>query len=363
MFLKLVAIRRQDDSMAAEIPEDNTRVANIPGPETIDTPSRRAKPEMPEPKPVFPDIPEWSARFLESTSTTTTTITTTADIPTVIFPSIVPPTQTSVRVPSVFITRTAASPQWSTLPDPDENSSATDPRQSTTISEPQPSTTVSGPPKATATATPEQSHSWIGATVGAIVGGLAFLILAYFIVFYACRRYRKKGDKDPAPRPEIVHPFGNVQGSPPRPQRPTVPVYNNPGTAVYRNQTTPEPQDITDAVERDQAAPVPQDPWAPVQREAMSPSRQSVSYFNTDSPSLRGDRRSAWGEAFRAWMRVPDRASRNNEDMSEIGQPAGTYPALINSPAPPSAYSESIYSQNGPPVRPHSSRPLGGNWI
>ena len=132
---------------------------------------------------------------------------------------------------------------------------------------------------------------------------------------------------------------------------------------MYRNQTTPEQQDIADALGRDQATPVPRDPWAPVQREAMSPSRQSVSYFNADSPSLRGDRRSAWGEALRAWMRVPDRASRNNEDMSEIEQPAGTYPALINSPAPPSAYSESIYSQNGPPVRPHSSRPLGGNWI
>jgi hypothetical protein len=116
-------------------------------------------------------------------------------------------------------------------------------------------------------------------------------------------------------------------------------------------------------VDRDHSTPVSQNPWTPVQRNAVSPGRQSVSYFNTDSPSLRGDRRSAWGEAFRAWMRVPDRASRNNEDMSEIGQPAGTYPALINSPAPSSPYTESLYSQNGPAVRPHSSRPLGGNWI
>ncbi|CAG7562102.1 unnamed protein product [Fusarium equiseti] len=354
MFLKVVVIRRQDDSTAAEILEDDTRVADIPDPEPIDTPSRRARPEIPEPKPAFPDVPEWATRFLEPTTTTTT-------IPTVIFPSIIPPTQTSVGVPKVFITRTAPSPQWSTLPDPDENSSATEPSQSKTIS--QPTTTVSGPPKATATATPEKSRTWIGATVGAIVGGIAFLALAYFIVFYACRRYRKKGDKDPAPRPDIIHPFRNVQVSPPRPQRPADPVYHNPRTAVYRNQTTPEHQDITDAVDRDHAAPVSQNPWTPVQRNAVSPGRQSVSYFNTDSPSLRGDRRSAWGEAFRAWMRVPDRASRNNEDMSEIGRPAGTYPALINSPAPSSPYTESLYSQNGPAVRPHSSRPLGGNWI
>lgn len=262
-------------------------------------------------KPVLTRVPGWPISLDLPTATTEKPLETT--IP-------AEKTTDTVTIPTtVMITRTKPVVDWSTLPDPDQESTISLSTASATFSEP---TTASSttPVSTTApepTTTPthkKKSQAWIyGAAFGS-AAIVAVIILLYLCAWHRYKRYQDKRDSSPEPQPGNRFPFRDDLSPPPR--------------------------------------------------------QRSVSYFDTSSSDgRRRGRGGEWGEALREWMGTP----RHNEDhrMEPISRPSNAYTSRPDRPASPvypvhpvhpSPYSVSIYSQDGRGIRPDSGRPLG-NWI
>ncbi|RGP77460.1 hypothetical protein FLONG3_4379 [Fusarium longipes] len=245
-------------------------------------------------RPHQTDVPNWLTQLRQPTTST-------ENHQEPAFPAQV--TQDTASIPTtVIITKPKVPLVWWTLPNPDRTSTVSWTTASATLSDP--TVTSSTVPKPTETLVPaatlegskaveptatleptttpvpkERPQASIPLISGAIIGGLVLLGVIIVIAWLYSRHYRRKHTNASKRRPTISHPFRN---------------------------------DLPRA-----------------------PGRQSVSYFNVDTPSeANGGWSREWREAFQAWKAVrtprtrqgqsasmPVQSDRQGQDMSMSTQP------------------------------------------
>ncbi|KAL6918118.1 hypothetical protein FSST1_009613 [Fusarium sambucinum] len=350
------------------------------------------------PNPLRTEVPEWSTRLRQPATSTEK-----PDEP------VLPQKETyTVRVSTtVYITKPTSLPLvWWTLPNP-EGKSSTIPGKTTSAAFSEPTEASSTVPKTTAapgptatlepTAAPtpkKKSKDTTDFIIGGIIGGIIFLGLLIVVSWLSYRHYKRKHARKS--RPTIVHPFRKHLP----PIRPPVPPPASPPAPPPVPPSTPEPRTPDRQRRSYWLANTSSGGQSPYSREwgetmrmwmrapgrnpevhAMDDISRPKNVYTTrpatNSPCSANAKTQPAANPYlspqpysapRPIDNSPNRFSIPRRPVGATYSPAIMTPLpnspnfALNTPQPgPSQYSESVYSQPGPGVRPDSARPIG--WL
>ncbi|KPA42260.1 hypothetical protein FLAG1_04827 [Fusarium langsethiae] len=353
-------------------------------------------------------VPEWSTRVRQP-------MTSTEELDGHVFPFKM--TQETVSIPTtVSITKPTAPLVWWTLPDPENRSintwntvSATHPEPTVTSSTVPESTTAPKPttslfstatleptetlestaslePTATLEPTPTPTPKGkpkdsIEPAIAGVIGGIVLVGVFILVAWLLYRRYKRNHAKKT--RPTIVHPFRRDLPAAPEPQS-----VGRQSRSYWLPDTPSDRQSTFTRHWRDAFRMWMRVPGRSHQDQNMGTISEAASVYNgrpvgNSPPSVNPNTRPA-GNPYLSPQPYTARPVSNSPSFSIPRRPVNSvYPSANTTPRPvgspylapnsyttqagrnwrPSQYSESVYSQPGPGVRPDSGRPLDSNWI
>ncbi|CAF3459648.1 unnamed protein product [Fusarium graminearum] len=341
--------------------------------------------------------PEWSTRLRHPAASATTT-----DEPALPLKM----TEEIVSIPTtVIITKPTGPPVWRTLPDPEESIPVPWATTSTTL--PEPTLTSSTVPESTAvleptasldpTATLEPTETSVpkgkssdaaGPIIAGIIGAMVFVGILILLAWLLYRRYKRNQANK---RPTIVHPFRRNLPPVPAPRAPQTPT---PAPQAMHRQSqshflpdTPSDRQSTFTREwtgalrawmrvpgrsrQDDSTSVVSRPanvytGRPVGIPHPATTASTRPGGNPDFPpmtALRPQHISDWSPRSPVARKPVPSVGTTPRPAASSYLALSPYTTQSGRNWRPSQYSESVYSQPGPGVRPDSGCPLGGSWL